>query len=234
MTLTGTWKDSPLRINKSILVSEKLSVERGVTYHRTDLHNGRVRADGSRITKWETERHIRDEAETKLADTTYSKARWKIRNQCLYTEVGYICAVSQQDDLQVAIEEARAMCEEFNHKAKFCHIKFRVMLTMVEPDNEGGIEALREALMKHTADIGKALMEFNVKKATNLLILTQPAVDILSGSMKTTLTQVRAEAKALASQIADVIKACDADVQTAIVSPAGQELLNRNRGRWNF
>jgi hypothetical protein len=214
-------------------VTDKLNVARGVSYHRRDL-DSQKHADGSEMTKWETERHFRDRDETKRADQTYSNARHKIRTRCLFTDIGYLCPAEHEEELRAAITEAREMCDAFNKSATYCRIEFRVLCTRVEPSNVDGIEILKEALQKHTADIRSSLVEFDYKKARNLLSSTKHAMDILGGEDRYELKRVREEAQALAAEIYNVVKLYDDNVENAIVSAEGQEVLNRAASKWGW
>lgn len=232
-TVTGTWKAENLKIKPCILVTDKLNVARGVSYHRTDIF-AEDQPDGSHIAKWETERQFKDKEEAKVADQVYSKARWKIRTMCLYTEVGYLCSAGNEAALKQAIKDARDMCETFNKGAKYCHIEFRVVCTKIEPENNDGVDALKEALAMHTANIRQALQGFDYKKARDLLQATKPAIEMLTGPEKDKLMQVREEARALATEIAGVVKEFESDVENALVSPAGKSILKRAKAKWNF
>lgn len=233
VTVTATWKNNKVKIQPCILVTDKLQVGRGVSYHRRDLETNE-RADGSEISTWETERHYKNKEEAKLADQVYSNARYKIRAKCLYTEVGYICPADKESELRAAIEEARDMVETFNKKAKYCHIMFRIVCTRLETDNTDGIEALKETLQRNTEELRAALLEFDFKKARNMLIATKPAVEILaSGPARKTLVAVRENARVLAGEIAEVIKTFD-NTENAMVSEPGQALLRRANAKWNF
>ncbi len=127
------------------------------------------------------------------------------------------------------------MVADFNSAAKFCSITFRVLCTRVDPDNTDGTEALKEALSKHIGDIKTALSEFDYKKARNVLSATKPALDILQGPARKELEAVRAEARQLATEIAEVVKTYDNHIENALVSPQGQAVLKKTaKRRWDF
>jgi len=233
-SVTVVWRKSDLALNPCILVTEKLCVERGVTYDKRDVevqaHN-----DGSEDATWETQRHFKNKEETKKADQVYSNARYMIRSKCLYTEVGYVCPAKDRKQLLDAIDQARALVDDFNARAKFCSITFRVLLTNINPSNKDGVEALRETIKRNTEALKEAIKEFDVKRTRNMLVATRPVMDILmDGAAKTALEKVREEAREMASQIAEIVRAYDDNIENALVSQAGQELLRRVDAKWNF
>jgi hypothetical protein len=232
--VTTTWKKHNLKIQPCILVTEKLNVGRGVSYNRRDKDTI-SQADGSEISIWETERHYKNKEEAKQADQVYANARYKIRAKCLYTEVGYICPASQESELRGAIDEAREMVEDFNKRARHCHIEFRVVCTRIEPENSDGVAVLKEALDRSTQQIKESLAEFDFKKARNLLAATKPAIDILKDpTARKALNTVREEARVLATEIANVVKEYDNNIENALVSTEGQDILRRANAKWNF
>ena len=191
--------------------------------------------DGSEDKEWHTLRHYANKKEALEADKVYANARYKIRSKCLSTEVGYICPISKEQELLDAIEEARQMVDEFNKSARFCSVSMRVLLTRVESDNPDGVELLRDTLNQNVQTMKEALADFDVKKARNLLVSTQSAVDILQDpASKKALMKVREEAREMATQIASVLRDYDNEVENALVSKDGQEILYRIGASWNI
>jgi len=229
---TVTWKQSNLKINPCILVTEKLSVERGVSYYRRD-ENVVTHRDGSEDATWLSQRHFKNKEEAKKADQVYSNARFRIRSKCLYTELGYLCPAANKDQLLAAVEEARGMVDEFNAGAKHCYIKFRVLCTTVDPTNRDGVEALRETLNQNTEALKTALKEFDVKKVRNMLVTTKPALELLQDpKARKALETVREEAREMAKQIAEIIREAEDNVENALISANGQEILKRVNAAW--
>lgn len=233
MTVLVTWKTADLKLNPCILVTERLTVERGVSYDKRDV-SVVPHMDGSEDATWETQRHYKNKEEAKEADRVYSNARFRIRSKCLYTEVGYLCPEKDKALLETSIQEAKDLVDEFNKKAQHCHVKFRVLCTSVQPGNIDGTEALRETLERNTVALKDALSEFDVKRARNMLVATKPALDLLSdGRVRKTLESVRGEARELANQIAEIIRQCGDNVDQALESVVGKSLAERV-GSWDF
>jgi hypothetical protein len=222
------------RIEPCILVSDALSVERGVTYHRRDISK-EVHSDGSEDATWQTDRHYKNREEAKEAERVYAKARQRIRSQSLYTEIGFVCPMSKQTELANAIAEARQIVDDFNAKARHCHVHFRVVCTRIEPNNVDGAATLQDTLTKSVSEIRNALQNFDPKKARDVLSSTKELVEILGDPQtKRELAKAREESAELAKEIKRLVKEYDGNVKNALASANGDKLVARATAAWNF
>lgn len=227
------WNTTPLKIQSCILVSERLSVDRAVRYVKGHADVS-TNPDGSEDASWETQRHFRNREEAKEADRVYANARFKIRAKCAFTPIGYVCPKEKEDELKTAIDEARALVDEANTKFKHCRIKFCVALADLRPD-DGASTAFRDALDNCVVQLKSSLTEFDYKRARNVLSATKVMVDVLKDSeAKRALVEIRDEARRLATEIADVVKQYDDNIENAIVSSNGRKVLARTYAAWNF
>ncbi len=229
VTVTNNFKIEPC-----YLVRDRISVDRGVTYHRRDISN-EVLEDGSEQATWETDRHYKNRAETKAANAIYMKARNRIRQVCLVTDIGFVCPLWKQSELDLAVAEAKALIDDFNSTAKVCHISFLVVCTRLDNDNTEGVSLIQDTLVRSTELIKTALTNFDPKAAKESLTLTKQMIDVLADpATKAELTKVRAEASELCKEINKLVKEFDGNVQNAIASSQGQNLLRRADADWNF
>jgi len=234
MPLTQLAQVKTLSIKPCILVTDKLTVHRAVSYGRTEL-SATVNADGSEDAKWETERHYKNKEESQEADRIYSRARSKLRSICLQTDIGFVCPASKEPELSDAIEEARFIVDEANKGFTHCSVNFRVVCTRIESDNDDGAATLKDALNSSVVDIRNALFAFDPKKARASLKSTSNLVDVLSNvNLRTELQSARDEASKLAGEMAKLLKEFDGNVKDAMASVAGKDVLARTDAAWNF
>ena len=227
------WSVESLRIEPCILVSERLTIDRAVSYHRTDKQVTTY-ADGSEDKTWETQRHFRCKEEAKVAEQVYANARYRIRAQCLYTELGYVCAEEQRADLELAISDAKEMVEEANKSFRHCQIRFRVLCTPLLPDNESGQEMIKESLERVRLDVQEALTAFDFKRVRHVLSSTRNLSTVLgSYEHRQELDAFRSEIRGAAADMAALVKKFG-NAENAILSHDGQRVLKRATASWNF
>lgn len=221
-------------IEPCILVSFKLKVERGVTYHRTDLSNT-VNDDGSEDALWETKRHFRNRAEAKEAERIYAKARQRVRSVTLETPIGFICPLSKERELQAAVDESQRLVDDFNKTATTCKIHVVYVPSRINADNVGGVSMLKSKLEETTMEIRKALTTFDAKGAREVLYATKRMVDVLADpESREELRTAREEAGQLCKEITRLVKDCDGHIKDALASAQGDALMDRVNAAWNF
>jgi hypothetical protein len=227
-------KSGTLRIQPCILVIDRLTVERAVSYVRTD-HVVQANPDKSEDATWKTERHYMDRDEAKEADRVYSRARTKIRSVCSLTDIGFIALAAKDAELQKAISEARQIVDDGNKTFKHCKVNFRVVCTKIEPDNVDGAATLAEAINKSIDVVRSAMTSLDVKKARDTLSATKGLVDVISDpEAQAALTKARDESKTLLNEIQVLLKDFDGNVANALASQNGQAVLARGQAIWNF
>jgi hypothetical protein len=224
----------PFTIEPCILVSDKLTVVRGVSYHRRDLDTT-VHDDGSEDALWETQRHYKNREETKEADRVYAKARQRLRSVCLATAIGFVCPLPKRGELEAAMAEAKALVDDFNKSATWCHINYLVLCTDIAPDNVSGVALLRSTLQETTDAIRQSLREFDAKNARDTLYATKRLVDVLNDpAAREELRQAREEAGQLCKEITRLVKDFDGNAKNALASERGEKLMERVHAVWNF
>ncbi len=222
------------KIRPCILVTDKLTVERGCTYHRYDLEV-KTDATGSEDATWQTDRHYKNREEAKEADRVYAKARHKIRSACVATEIGFVCSADNEKTLEKAINDARELVDNANASFGHCHIKFKVLRTRIEANNEDGVQVLKETLESSVATIRESLKGFDVQKARDTINGTKGIVAVLADpESRRALKESRAEARQLATEINRLLTAFDGNIADAMVSEDGKDILLRANAKWNF
>jgi hypothetical protein len=235
MTAANAFSQSlgTFNIKPSILVIDKIKIDRAVTYDHVELDSVQ-HVDGSETKRWETERTYKSLEETQEANSVYQKARYRIRSVCMKTDVGFVCPQTRIRELAAAIDEARVMADEANSRFSYCHIKFRVVCTKLEPGDPDHTEALREAIVEQTTAIKDALENFDASKARQLISASKHMVGVIADpTTKASLESMRDEASALAKEMARVTKEFDGNVMNAVCSADGKSILKRVKAPWN-
>jgi hypothetical protein len=141
-----------------------------------------------------------------------------------------VCPISKQAELADAIEEARNMVQEANERFRHCRITFQCCTTIIESDNAGGASALRDSLERTTEQIRDALANFKPLKARKVLNATKAMVEILADpAAKQELAKAQAEARELATEIANLIKDYEGNSLDAMASQQGVKILQKTR-----
>jgi hypothetical protein len=222
------------RIEPCILVNDRVSVDRGVRYVRHDLFK-KANPDGSEDAKWETERHYKDRSETKVANSTYTKARSLLRKVCLPTEIGFVCPVAKENELQAAIFAAGKLVDDANKSFKHCKITLRIVCTTIEPTNNAGVAMLEDTLTNTVASVKAALENFDMQRVREVLSSTKTLADVLADPVqKQRLVDARKQTADLLKQMAELVKEYDGNIADAMVSNAAGAILQRAAAEWDF
>jgi len=221
-------------IEPCVLVRDRITLDRGVSYYRRDVQVV-GNEDGSEDATWHTERHYKDRTESKDAERIYAKVRQNIRQVCLSTDIGFICPIAKKDDLEKVIQSSRELVDEFNLNAKYCKVNFLVVCTNIDPNNQDGVTLLRNTLEKSVDTIRTSLANFDVTAARSAVNATKKMIDVMADpGAKDVLAHTRDEVSTLCKEVAKLVKQFDGNIQNAIVSTNGQELLKRANAIWNF
>ncbi len=221
-------------IEPCILVRDRISVDKGVSYVRRELTNER-NDDGSEDATWQTDRHYENREEASLATRVYNNSRNRIRTVCLNTDIGFVCPMNKVKELERAVTEAQQMVDEFNETAECCRIRFLVVCTDIEPTNVNGVQVLKETLEKSTKDIVDALSSFNLKKASETLRATKTLTSVLADpDSKRELAQYRDEVKILCKEVSSLLKEYDGNIKNAQASDKAVVLMKRVNAAWRF
>jgi hypothetical protein len=223
------------KIESCFLVTDRIKVNRAVSYRRFNLKES-CKDDGTEEGYWETERVYRNRQETAEAERVYATVRNRLRAICLHTDIGFICPLNKEAELNRIIKEMEELVAESNAKFQFCRVELTVLVTRIESDNAAGVATLSQTLQQSAADIKQALENFDPKTARQVLISTKNIVDVLANQeAKSELMQAREQARSLASAIASLVKNFDGNVQEAMASGDGVNLLARAKSApWNF
>lgn len=173
-------------LKPGLLVSLKSSVRGGVSYVRKDLDIGSAgiigsAETGSKLQKWETEKRIENADEFEAANVARGKARTVISSICASSIFGLLCPNENEQKLDAAIKEARAIAAAHNAVATHTQVEVFVIVGKIAQTDEeaaraigsevkdlletmkvatlkGDVEAIREAASK-ARELGAILSE---------------------------------------------------------------------------
>lgn len=222
-----------LQINPSILVLDRVTVQRGVGYTRDDFQE--VANGEQETTTWKTTRVYQNKAESKLAESIYAKVRNTLRQTCTLTDVGFVCPQSKEADLQATIDTCKKIVDDANSQFTVCRVNFRCVCVKLEPSNSDGVASLSDALRDNVDKLRNAISNFDVVGARQLLYASKNVAEILADPSDAGMVLAsRKESSEIINEIAALVKKFDGHKDNAAASQEGQAILSRNAATWNF
>lgn len=157
-------------LRPGLLVSLKTSVCGNVQYQKRTIEEDHVTSTGAKLAVWETERKISDPEEHERATKARRKASGIIRTVCTESAFGLLCPEDKSDALEAAINDARAVANEFNATANLSRIGIYVITGRVAQDDVEAVRAINSEvrdLMESMQDGVKNLDVAKVRAAAN-------------------------------------------------------------------
>ena len=140
---------SPVRISTlrpGLLVGLSTEVKGNVSYARRDVQPDHLTAEGTRRATWETDREVNNPAEYERAIVLRSKARSLVTSMCTGSKFGLLCPEENKDKLLAAVDEARALADEFNAEATITRVGVFVIVGYVAQDDVRAVQAINSEL----------------------------------------------------------------------------------------
>jgi hypothetical protein len=158
-------------LRPGLLVSMKTAISGdNVDYAKTDIVADHVDETGARIAKWETERTIIDAEEHEKALVVRSKARSLMTSVCSRSDFGLLCPDNKREQLEIAIREARRLCEDFNLTARLTTVEFNVICGRIAADDVEAVRAINSEVRNLIDEMQGAISKLDVegvRKAAN-------------------------------------------------------------------
>lgn len=215
-------------------VTLNVSIDRGVKYRQMD-HNVEANADGSEDAEWRTHRHYKDRDEAKAADRVFSAVRQKLHSIGTHTALGFVVPLEDEAKLDKALQEMEEAVDEANKGFRYCHINLEYDVVEYTNQTKGAAKSVASQIERSAQRIQEALREFNPKNARKVLNASKEVLDVLADpKARKALHAAREQARELAGEIQAVVKQFDGNVQDAMQSESGKELLVRANAKWNF
>lgn len=150
-------------LRPGLLVAVKTSITGNVSYLKTEIEGASIDETGVLTSRWETAKTVKDAAEHEAAGKVRSKARNLIGSVCSATAFGYLCPESAQDELNKAIADARALCDEFNKTATMSRVWFNVISGKVSENDAEAIKAINGEVRELLATMAEGVSKLDVK-----------------------------------------------------------------------
>lgn len=125
-----------------LLVSLKTSVRGGVEYRRVDLETEHRTESGEVRARWETERVITNPDDYEKARDAQSRARSIIVAQCCSSSFGLLCPVAREQELDLAIAEARAVAQGHNAASGLTQVEVYVLVGRIAQSDQEAARAI--------------------------------------------------------------------------------------------
>lgn len=151
-------------IRPGMLVVLKSSVSGNVSHSKQVIEAEHTTDDGAQKARWETERVVANPEEFVEATKLRNQARQKIAGMCIQTAFGLLCPEEKTDQLDAKVNEAQAICEEFNKRAQCTTIGIYIVAGRVAADDAQAVRAINSEVRDLMATMEAGLAELNVEK----------------------------------------------------------------------
>lgn len=175
-------------LRPGLLVSLKTSVRGNVSYRKVTLEADRITEAGTQEAKWETERVIVNPVEYEEAKKIRSKAGGVIRSVCSASAFGLLCPEIASDQLDAAIQEAKALVEAFNKEAELTRVGVYVMTGRIAPDDVEAVRAINSEVRDLLADMEQGLRNLDVKSIREAASRAKSIGEMLSPDAQARIT----------------------------------------------
>jgi hypothetical protein len=135
-----------------------------VDYAKTVIEEEHVDELGQLIGAWRTDKTIADAAEFKRATEVRSKARNLVTGVCAKSDFGYLCPESKVDQLEIAIDKAAALCDDFNRTAMITSIEFNTLTGRIATDDVKAIKAIKGELAELLAEMAAGVKNLDPER----------------------------------------------------------------------
>lgn len=151
-------------LRPGLLVGLKTSITGNVKYFKQTLEEEHEIEGGAQKARWETERLITDPAEHEAARKVRSKASNMIAGVCSYSSFGLLCPEANTEMLDKAVQDARALAEEFNATAKLSRVSIFVITGRIAPDDVEAVKAINSEVRGLMEAMQEGIANLDVKK----------------------------------------------------------------------
>ena len=188
----------PSLIRPGLIVALRTVLRGGVTYTKQTIEPEHLEGAAA-IASWQTRREITDAEEHAAAVLARTAARSAITRVCCASSFGLLCPQSREEELQAAIEEARAAVDRHNASARMTRVELFVLTGRVADNDQEAARAIgaevRELLAAMDASIRAADPEAIREAANKARALAGMLTDDTQRKVTAAIAEVRAVAR---------------------------------------
>jgi hypothetical protein len=203
-------------LRPGILVSLKTSIKGNTTYRTQDLGT-ETTADGSEVSRWDTERTVRDKDEQERAIKARSLARSAVQCACIPSDFGLLCLQSNADKLDAAVTRAREIASEFNKTATVTRLKVNIVRGIIASDDTEAVRAINEEMSDLMASMAEGLQNLDVAKVREAANKAKSVGGMLTDSAKERVQAAIDVARKAARQIVSAGETGAAEIDRAAI-----------------
>lgn len=197
-------------IRPGLLVAIKTSVTGNVQYSKRTIESERLVDGKTAVASWETERTIADIEEHNRAGKARCDANNKVRRVCAFTAFGHLCPEDKADELKKAIEDARAIVDEFNSTATITRIHFYVIAGRVASDDVEAAKAIRGEMASVISNMEDGVAALDPAKIREAASKAKELAQMLTDGAKYNVELAVTAARSAATAITKAVKAGEA------------------------
>lgn len=209
-------------IRPGFLVSLKTSITGNVQTEREILQPRHETDEGYVVEEARVKHTIVDPKEQEAAIKLRGKARALVTRICTASAFGLLCPLSRKEELQAAIDEARALTWEFNRTAKTTQVRVGVIYGQIAQDDYEAVQAISGELRDLMADMADGIKNLDIKKVRDAAQRANDTGQMLSVDAKLRVDEAVKAARKAARKISKAGEAAAVELtQEALKKLAG-------------
>jgi hypothetical protein len=220
-------------LKPGILVSLKTILHGGVRYERRDLSvsDEEIPSDAADVARWETKRVTENAAEHAQAVKVRGAASNLIRGVCAHTAFGLLCPEDREQDLSLAVEQARKLADEHNACAGSTLVHVYVLRGRIASTDEEATRAIASEVRGLLDEMERGVRRADATAIRDAAKRAQQVGAILDGAQAEQVTEAIEQARKAARAI---VKRIEKDGEAADVVLRDLSTASIERARFAF
>lgn len=188
-------------LKPGLLVALSTSLKGGITYQRVDIETDHVTAEGARVARWETKRHIDDPEAFDRATELRGRIRSMITSACCQSSFGLLCPTSEERALEEAIKTARALAIDHNATDAQTKVEVYVLIGRIAQDDAEAARAIAAEMRELLTDMQEGIREADPERIREAANKARGMEGMLSPEVAGQVSQAIMEARKAAREL---------------------------------
>lgn len=208
-------------LNPSLMIIPGISVIGGIEYDRKEIESQQDTDSKTDIKTWQTTRITHDAAERKAAVDLAGKLKSQIKKDTgsVFTKVGYVCPVENEDKIDAVEHAVRKSIADFNTTASYSKLEFNLWVFNIASTDTRAMAAMAQNINDTLKALEKAMASGNiheVRQVVGNLVGLDAILPLGQGqAIKDLIASVRKQAREVVKAAVKAGKTID-EVQVAL------------------
>lgn len=147
-------------LKPGFMIALASSLKGGVQYQTIHEESDKS-SDGALTEKWETTKTVFDAAEHDRAVKVRGAAQYQVRRLCVVTPFCLLCPESAEGELDIGVEIAKKIVDDFNATAVYTRINFYVLKARLLGNDESTAKAIAGEMRSLLSEMGDAIQKMD-------------------------------------------------------------------------